>query len=47
MDCCSNFSRVVLELLDQKGQDFLVSIALKRLFSEYVRKVFIEITMRT
>ncbi len=37
----------ILELSDQKDQGFLVLIALKRLFSEHVCKVFDEIRMRT
>jgi hypothetical protein len=40
-------NRFYIELPDQKDQGFLLLIALKRLFSEHVCKVFDEIRMRT
>jgi hypothetical protein len=38
---------ITLELPDQKARDFLVQIALKLFFTEYVHKVFREIHVRT
>jgi hypothetical protein len=38
---------VVLELSDQKTQDFIILIFLKRLFFKYACKLFSEMTMRT
>jgi hypothetical protein len=38
---------MILELPDQKSQGFLIPIALKRLFSEHVRKVFGVMHVRT
>jgi hypothetical protein len=38
---------IVLELLNQKAQVFLVLIAFMRSFSEHVRKMFDEMIMRT
>jgi hypothetical protein len=35
-----------LEPPDKKAQDFLISIALKQLFHEHVRKMFGEMTVR-
>jgi hypothetical protein len=46
-DSCRWIPSLVLELLDQKAQDFLVPIALKWLFPEHVCKVFGEMRMRT
>jgi hypothetical protein len=37
---------IILELLDRKARGFLVSIALKRLFSKRVHQVFGEIAVR-
>jgi hypothetical protein len=38
---------VVLELLDQKAQDFLVHIALNRLFPKHARKLFDKMSVST
>jgi hypothetical protein len=38
---------IILELLDQKAQGFLVLIALKWLFFEHARKLFGEMSVRT
>jgi hypothetical protein len=40
-------SRTIFELLLQKARGFLVLIVFNRLLSEYVHKVFDEMTVRT
>jgi hypothetical protein len=37
---------IIFELSDQKARGFLVFIVIKRLFSEYVRKIFGEMSVR-
>jgi hypothetical protein len=45
VDCCRNLS-CVFKLPDQKGRDFLVLTASKRLFSKHVYKMFSEMRVR-
>jgi hypothetical protein len=47
VDLCRTRLGLTLELPDQKAQDFLVPIALKRLLPEQACKVFVEMFVRT